>query len=127
MTFLPERDRVYLMEKNLPYEEKEAGGQRGVVFPGYRVPLNRFDATQADLLIILPAGYPDAPPDMFYLLPWLRLAASNGFPKAADVPHPFDGKSWQRWSRHNGEWRPGVDGIWTMLKRVNFALECAAA
>jgi len=45
---------------------------------------------------------------------------------AANVAQSFAGQNWQRWSRHNSEWRPGIDGIWTMLKRVEDALERAA-
>jgi len=52
---------------------------------------------------------------MFYLLPWVRLIAGNRYPKAADQSFSFAGKNWQRWSRHNNEWHPNVDGIWTML------------
>jgi len=79
-----------------------------------------------DILIMLPPGYPDAPPDMFYCLPWLRLVARGAYPNCADVPLSFQGQTWQRWSRHNNEWRAGKDGIWTMLKRVEHALAEAA-
>lgn len=127
MSFLPEDDRLYLAEKGLVYEETDAGGQRGVVFPRYPVPNGRFDATLVKLLILIPPGYPDVPPDMFYTDPWLKLVPHNSYPRAANVAVGFAGISWQRWSRHNPEWRPGVDGIWTMLKRVEYALEVAAA
>lgn len=65
-------------------------------------------------------------PDMFYLEPWIKLVQGNRYPKAANNPFSFSGRSWQRWSRHNNEWRRGVDGIWTMLKRIEYALEVAA-
>jgi hypothetical protein len=32
------------------------------------------------------------------------------------------GHNWQRWSRHNNSWRPGVDGLHTMIKRIEHAL-----
>jgi len=127
-TFLPERDRDYLSSKGIVFEEVVAAdGQRGVILRHYPLPAGLFDAAHADLLILIPHGYPDAAPDMFYTLPWVKLAVSRGLPKAADQPHAFAAQSWQRWSRHNQQWRPGVDGIWTMLKRVDCALECAAA
>lgn len=125
-SFLPSRDRAYLAEKALKYEEITAGGQRGVVFRQYPLPAGVFDADRADILILIPAGYPDIPPDMFHLIPWVRLTARNAYPNAADQPVTFNGQSWQRWSRHNNEWRPGVDGLWTMLKRVDYALKVAA-
>lgn len=126
-TFLPARDREYLAEKGITYEEVVDGGQRGVILRQYPLPAGLFDTAEADLLILIPTGYPDVPPDMFYMLPWVKLSGNNALPRCADQPHPFAGQTWQRWSRHNSEWRPGVDGIWSMLKRVDHALEVAAA
>lgn len=126
MTFLPLADRRYLAERGLMYQEVEHGGQKGIVLESFLLPGSRFDAERADILILLPPGYPDTAPDMFYLLPWVRLAGKGAYPRAADVRFDFDGKTWQRWSRHEPQWRPGVDGIWTMLKRVERALEVAA-
>ena len=127
MSFLPEPDRRYLAEKNIVYEEREYDGQRGLIFPRYRVLGSHLSASEVRLLILIPPGYPDVPPDMFYTDPWLKLVPHNTYPRAANVAVSFGGISWQRWSRHNTEWRPGVDGIWTMLKRVEHALEVAAA
>lgn len=126
MSLLPSADRRYLDSKGYAYEEVCDGAQKGIILKGMRLPSGRFDTERANILILLPPGYPDVPPDMFYLLPWVRLAPSGRYAKAADVSHAFAGQSWQRWSRHNSEWRPGVDGIWTMLKRVECALEIAA-
>jgi hypothetical protein len=126
MSFLPKTDVAYLEEKGIAYEEVEENRQKAIILRAFGLPPARFDASQADILIVLPPGYPDVPPDMFYLLPWVRLRAGNRYPKAADQPFAFKGKNWQRWSRHNNEWRPNVDGIWTMLKRVATALQAAA-
>ncbi len=125
-SFLPSRDRAYLAEKSIKYEEIGADGHKGVVLRSYPLPTGQFDASRADILILLPVGYPDTPPDMFHLIPWVRLIAGNTYPRAADQSVTFAGQSWQRWSRHNTEWRPGVDGIWSMLKRVDHALKVAA-
>jgi hypothetical protein len=122
MGLLQSRDRHYLSERNLKFEEVAHGPQKGLVLPKWAIPPGRLDHTQADLLIILPDGYPDVPLDMFYLNPWVRIAATQKFPRMADVSFPFNGINWQRWSRHNNDWRRGVDGIWTMLKRVEHAL-----
>ena len=125
MAVLPIADRRYLTQRCVNFQEIEEP-QKAVVLQSYGLPLQRFDAASADVLILLPASYPDCAPDMFYALPWLRLVGSQRFPTAADVPLEFRGQTWQRWSRHNNEWRPGVDGIWTILKRVDTALEVAA-
>lgn len=126
MSFLPSSDRRYLADRSLSYREAVDGPNKGIILEAFPLPTRRFDAERADVLIMLPANYPDAPPDMFYLIPWVRLAISRGYPSRADVPVQFGGQNWQRWSRHNNEWRPGLDGIWTMVKRVEHALEIAA-
>lgn len=126
MTFVPAKDRQYLESKGLAFEEVIDGQQKGIVIRGFKLPPGRYDTEQADILILLPSGYPDAPPDMFYLQPWVKLLSGLKYPKAADQPLVFNSQKWQRWSRHSNEWRPGTDGIWTMLKRVENALEVAA-
>jgi len=125
MAILPMKDRRYLSQRGITYREIESP-QKAVLLEGYQLPRGRFDAANANVLILLPAAYPDCAPDMFYALPWLRLVGSNSFPKAADNALEFEGKSWQRWSRHNDAWRPGIDGIWTMIKRIDVALAVAA-
>lgn len=125
MSFLPPEDRAYLAEKGIAYEEREENGQKAVILRTWHLPDGHYDIGNADILIILPSNYPDAAPDMFYLLPWAKLARGS-YPRAADVPHTFAGQTWQRWSRHESAWRRGVDGIWTMIKRIEHALKIAA-
>ena len=126
MGLLPETDREYLASKGIIFEEVEKDGQKAVVLKDRPLPGERFDTKIVDVLILLPSGYPDVGPDMFYLLPWVKIVPANSFPKAADQPLDFCGKRWQRWSRHNNEWRSGIDGMRTMIKRVEHALENAA-
>lgn len=126
MSTLPAADREYLEAKGIAFEEVEDGSKKGIILKSRPLPSGRFDAAIADILIILPPAYPDVAPDMFHLIPWVRLVPAGTYPRAADRPVSFQGKSWQRWSRHNNEWRPGIDGIWTMVKRVEDALERAA-
>lgn len=120
---LPSQCRRYLEERGLQFEEVMEDGRSAVILKDFRLPLDRFDAPTADILIELPGGYPDAPPDMFYTIPWLKSATSGAYPPAADQPYEFGGQSWQRWSRHSDEWQAGRDGIQTMIKRVEAALE----
>lgn len=124
---LPAKCRRYLTDRGMKFEEVGEGGQHAVILRGFALPIGRFDAGTADILIYLPGGYPDNPPDMFYCQPWLKLVPANRYPRAADQPLVFRGQPWQRWSRHNTTWRPGVDGIWTMVKRVENALLEAAS
>lgn len=126
MPFLPSAHRTYLNEKAVAFEEVETQGQRGLICRDYILPQGKYDTSRADALILIPTGYPDVPADMFYLHPWVRLVPSNRYPNRADCPYQFNGRNWQRWSRHSSEWRPGVDGIWTLLKRMDHALRTAA-
>lgn len=123
---LPSMDREYLAAHAIEYTLINVGGQVGVILRKLNVPNGKFDHEQADFLILLPAGYPDVPPDMFYAYPWLKLRSTGGYARAADQPVDFDGRRWQRWSRHSQVWRPGVDGLHTMIARVHNALEVAA-
>lgn len=125
MDVLPIKDRRYLTQRGVSFEEFELP-QKAVVLRAIGLPRERFDAANADILILLPASYPDCAPDMFYAKPWLRLVGTSQYPKNADQALDFCGQSWQRWSRHNDAWRPGVDGIWTMVKRMETALAAAA-
>ncbi len=125
MSVLPTRCRRHLVERNIAFDEID-GPQKGIILKNYEVPSPLFDADRADILILLPDGYPDVRPDMFFVMPWLRLVPSGGYPKAADQPFEFAGRNWQRWSRHQDHWRPGIDGLWTMLRRIDAALEAAA-
>ena len=125
LTALPTMDRTYLEDHAIDYELVSDGSQVGVVLKDVPLPEGKFDHEKADLLILLPGGYPDACPDMFFTITWVRLADGGRYPNCADVPHMFGGKQWQRWSRHSGAWRPGVDGLHTMIARARHAIEGA--
>ena len=124
---IPSTDVDYLKSSDLTFDVIQDGATTGVVLKGFPLPKGKFDHDAADILIMLPAGYPDCAPDMFYALPWLRLSENGREARAANVVHKFGGKSWQRWSRHCPAWRPGVDGLHTMIARVRVALASASA
>lgn len=126
MSHLPSKDRRYLEMRGLAFREVEQRGEKGVVLTDFPLPGGKFQVPRADILIVLPPVYPDAPPDMFYAIPHLRLVAGSRSPRATEAQLNFDGQRWQRWSRHNDQWRPGFDGLWTMVKRIETALEVAA-
>ena len=123
---LPAQDRQYLDKHGIQFGLVDKNGQKAIILRKYVLPPKRFNLGEADILILLPGGYPDSAPDMFYTHPWLKLAVTNEYAKAASRPFQFCDLTWQRWSRHNNSWRPGVDGLRTMLQRVRNALETAA-
>lgn len=121
---LPSADRRFLEAHGLAYEILNDAGVGAVVIKDFPLPPGKFNHDKVDVMIQLPAGYPDASVDMFYTLPWIRLKATNSYAACADVPQTFAGSSWQRWSRH-ADWRPGIDGIRTMVTRAQTAFEKA--
>lgn len=116
----------YLAQHGVGFEEVQFGGNKGLIFRAHSIPNNLIEPSVADILAILPSGFPDCPTDMFYVYPWLKLKSTGAYPRAADQPFEFNGIRWQRWSRHQSAWRPGVDGIWTVLARINEALKVAS-
>jgi hypothetical protein len=129
MSFLPESDKNYLQEKSINFREVTESSNKGLIISDFVLPLGKYDHDKVELLILLPQGYPDISPDMFYLSPAVALAPENKIPRAANVNTHFDNKDWQRWSRHdpNQSWRPGIDGLRTYLKKVENALQVAQA
>jgi len=119
---LPEADQRYLDGHVIAAETVGDGPHQGVVLKQMQVPTGKFNHPVADVLVILPPGYPDVAPDMFFCDPWLTLVSTSRYPTCADQSHAFLGRNWQRWSRHNPSWRPGIDGLHTMIKRIEHAL-----
>lgn len=125
MSHLPRRCRQYLANKQFSFCEPSASGVAAVIIDPWQLPPGKYDHEQVALLLLLPDGYPDAAPDMFYVHPWIRVQGSPNWPNAAAVSHSFLDRDWQRWSRHWSDWRPGIDGIQTWLLKVRHALENA--
>ncbi|WP_291079133.1 multiubiquitin domain-containing protein [Hyphomonas sp.] len=123
---LPEADEAYLTQQGIEFDVVGDRAGAGVILKGFPLADGVFDQSHVDLLIMLPLGYPDACPDMFYVLPWVRSLKTGQYPHAADVSHQFANQTWQRWSRHSQIWRPGVDGIHTMVARARSAFEKCA-
>lgn len=117
---LPSADRQFIEDHSLAYEIIGDATSSGIVIKNFPLPPGKFDLETVDVMIQLPAGYPDASVDMFYTLPWIKLQATGKYANCADVSHQFAGQNWQRWSRH-ADWRAGIDGIRTMVARAEFA------
>jgi len=105
---LPEIDLEFLQEKDFNYELIQFQAGVYLIIKDYEFP-PCYAPQKANLLIILPAGYPNAKVDMFFTIPDIKLLNGN-FPQAA-AAHPTHNKvAWQQWSRHS-EWRVGVDNL----------------
>lgn len=126
--FLPEFDRDYLLEKGYQFEEKIDANRNGLILRNWLLPVGKYNLLTSDLLILISNGYPEVRPDMWYFNPAILLAPSNRLARQTQANINFEGKVWQRWSRHYpaNEWRSGIDGIHTYLKKVQTALESAS-
>lgn len=115
---LPEIDREFLDEKELTYgAAKAAGGAVHLVIRDFDFPA-AYAPRKADLLIILPAGYPNSHPDMFWTNPDVKRADGN-WPQASEHHENHGDRNWQRWSRHyQGQWRAGTDNLRSYLAAV---------
>lgn len=122
---LPDCDIQYLQDRGLSHVETPEGGMTCLVLNAF--PLSDgFDKDSADLLIRLPAAYPDVPPDMWWFDPPVRLSDSRPIP-ATESMEPYIGRTWQRWSRHfpPTSWHSGIDGLESFVALIVHELDQA--
>ncbi len=107
----PQADALYLESCGLPWEAVRDQGALWIIIHERPVP-SGYGVDLVSTALMLPPTYPDGPIDMVYLYP--ALERLDQVPIGALSPHPFDGKQWQRWSRHrtpDNPWRAGEDDI----------------
>ena len=116
---LPQEDLEWLDRVPSRFELVAEGGVLRVVLydfpvsPGYQL-------RRADVNVRIESGYPDTQIDMVYVHPALQRA--DGKPIAAISADEFDGRRWQRWSRHRtaeNPWRPAIDNLATHFGLVD--------
>lgn len=116
---LPAEDQDWLDQSGLLYELVAEGGCPRVVVYGWPLPPG-YNVAKADVNVRLDPGYPDVQIDMAYFSP--ALVRTDGRAIGAVSPDTFDGKVWQRWSRHRtatNPWRPGLDCLATHFVLVD--------
>lgn len=119
---LSEDDEAYLKERRFDYEVISEGQMFSLIIRGFHLPSGYVPAV-ADLLLRLPGGFPDAAPDMFWTHPVVGYAG-GGAPPATETRLEYEGRIWQRWSRHLAvAWRPGVDNLRSYLRLIRTDLE----
>ncbi|MCY4191632.1 MAG: multiubiquitin domain-containing protein, partial [Rhodospirillaceae bacterium] len=79
---LPSKDQAFLASHGFDFDVVVEGGNTGTILKSVTLPADRFSHETADVLILLPKGYPDCSPDMFYVSPKLTLAGTGQVPKA---------------------------------------------
>lgn len=116
-------DNAFLDRCPWRWDAIQQDGIRRLVFYGYSVPAG-YHQKSADLFLRIESGYPDIQLDMVYFSP--ALSKVSGSEIKALSTEQFDGRTWQRWSRHRtpaNPWRPGLDNVETHLALVNEWLE----
>lgn len=121
---LSQADEDYLNSLGLAWETVDSGnGGRWVIVHEHPI-LPGYNVAKADAAVMLPTGYPDVQIDMVYFYPALQRA-DNGVIRKLRA-YPFDGRTWQQWSRHRTKanpWRAGVDDLSTHFLLVRYWLE----
>lgn len=115
---LPEADRSFLDSTQLTWEAVVEGNVRRIIIHNFPLP-SGYTAETTMVNIRLEAAYPDTQIDMAYFFP--AIVRQNKAPIKATAIDSFDGKQWQRWSRHrtaNNPWRPGLDNIATHIAAI---------
>lgn len=120
---LPEADEEYLSVRGFSWEAVVENRIQRVVVYGFPVPPG-YNHSTVDLNVLISPGYPDTQIDMVYFHP--LLVRTDGRAIKAVTTDQFDGRQWQRWSRHRtgtNPWRPGVDSLGTHLILIEHWLE----
>lgn len=122
---LPEDDEAYLESKGFKWRfEPENHQEALLIIEEYPIDSSIFDRDKTDLMIRIPAQYNMAGLDMFYVDPPVRLKSSECYPDRANQFEKHGDRTWQRFSRHLPcPWRPGVDGLSTLLVFVRRELQ----
>ena len=110
---LPTEDMEWLESQQLRYELVDEGGVLRVMIHDFPVG-SGYNVESVAVNVRIEPGYPDSQIDMVYFYP--ALSRVDGRSIAALSNDNFDGKTWQRWSRHRtpaNPWRPGIDNLAT--------------
>jgi len=97
-------------------------GKHALLIKEFGIP-DGFAQNTADLMILIPPGYPGVGLDMFYLDP--PLSKLKGEDPGRLDPEEHFGRIWQRWSRHY-EWVPGEHDLCHHVEYVRNELERAS-
>ena len=120
---LPDADVIYLSDIGIEFDLTVEGGMTCVILRNWALPPG-FNISSSDLLMRLPAGYPDVAPDMWWFSPPVHTAAGAVLPNTESIEHHL-GRNWQRWSRHlqPGQWQSGIDGLESYVALIRHELE----
>jgi hypothetical protein len=120
-------DLGYLAKRGLKFSTYPEGNLTLLVLEGYKLPAGYAPQT-VDLLIQIPADYPDAALDMWWVYPQIQFERTGAEPintteRASYVGFtPEPNRLWQRFSRHP-QWRLGVDDLRSYIAAIRSTME----
>lgn len=116
---LSQDDTAFLDSLNLDWECVIENGSKRIVIYKYPLPKG-YNHDYVALNMEITSSYPTTQIDMAYFFPPISRADKK--PIKALSTNSFDGKTWQRWSRHrttSNPWRPGIDSVATHIAYIN--------
>lgn len=114
---LPEEDQEYLNALRKKWSLVPDSDVHLLIISDYELP-EGYNHKLADLMIIIPSGYPTTELNMFYFCP--EIQRQDNHPISTLTIENRIGRQWQRWSRHY-EWEQG-NGLVDHLEIVNHCL-----
>lgn len=112
---LPEEDVDYLSQKGYKWQLQSEGSEWWLTIEAFPIG-ERYSSRSVDMLIRIPPQYNQAPLDMWFVSPEIKLGSTGAHPPAASHFEDHFGRRWQRFSRHfPTPWRPGIDGLSTLI------------
>lgn len=104
-----------------------------ILVPDFQLPRGRFNKERSRLFFLIPAPYPNAGPDNFFVDGDLRLIDGTNPPGFNQGPNSSNGScpipgNWGWFSWHPVSWRPSAkveegDNLMTFLRGVNQCLQ----
>jgi len=116
---LLKHDEDYLISRGFTYKVSEDNNGLFLVLKDYKLS-TEYNQHQTDVLIRIPIGYPMVGIDMFFVKPYIKIAATNMNPPATDGIASFIGTDWQQFSRHY-PWKPTYN-LETHIKMIDDVL-----
>lgn len=120
---LPENDTEFLEASGYSWETVIETNHRWLLINDFPI-ISGYNHEKVMVALRIDPGYPSSQIDMVYFFP--HIQRNDGKSIGALANQNFDGKQWQRWSRHRSRtnpWRPEVDDISTHLGLVKYWLE----
>jgi hypothetical protein len=129
VALLLDSDYERLRDASIVVEESEPN--RYLIFRGVKPQGLKYTVDECDVLVVIPANYPQAGNDMFWTAPQLFRADGKAIPQVngpGGDSRIWNGREFCRWSRHwsdpsPGVWRPGKDDVISIYRRITWAFE----